>query len=162
MKKINYILFVLGLATVLFSCEQDFGQFNRDNRPEIPLMFTNATSFGFEPYIEISNNPTSEIVFEMEIPAESGRTIREITAVGAGGTAITTASLATNYITAPIVGQGNRVTFRTTLGEFREKRPTVAVNPPANGFAEIAFMFRVTLDNGEEIISMRTRARVRN
>lgn len=162
MKKIIYTLIPILSLILLASCESDFGQFNRDNRPDIPLNFTNTTSFGFDPFIEIRNEPNAAIVFEMEIPAESGRTIREITAVGAGNTAITTTSLNTNYITAPIPGQGNRAVFQTTLGEFREKRPGVAITIPANGFAEIAFMFRVTLDNGEEIISMRTRARVRN
>lgn len=162
MKKILYTLLPILSLILLASCESDFGQFNRDNRPDIPLNFTNTTSFGFDPYIEITNDPAASIVFEMEIPSTSGRTIREISAVGAGNTAITTASLNTSFITAPIPGQGNRAVFQTTLGEFRELRPDVAISIPANGFAEIAFMFRVTLDNGEEIISMRTRARIRN
>jgi hypothetical protein len=161
MKKTFNILLSFGLFLVLASCESDYGQFNRDNRPEIPLMFTNATSFGFNPYIEIVDANTSEIKFEMEIPANSGRTIKEITAVGAGATAIQINSLNTNFITAPIPGEGNKAVFQTTLGEFRQKRPTVAINPPAVGFSEIAFIFLVTLDNGDQIVSMGTRVRVK-
>jgi hypothetical protein len=159
-KKLNFLL-IFGLVVTLSACETDYGQFNRDNKPEIPLMFTNATSFGFNPFIEIVNVNDAVIRFDIEIPANSGRTIREITSVGAGNTAINTTSLNTNYLTAPIPGEGNKAVFQTTLGEFRQRRPAVAINPPATGFSEIAFLFLVTLDNNEQIISMGTRVRVK-
>ncbi|WP_373521781.1 hypothetical protein [Aquiflexum sp.] len=163
MKKTLNIFMTLLVSLVMVSCESDYGMFNRDNRPEIPLSFTNTTSFGFDPYVEVTNVGTSQIVFEMEIPENSGRTIREITRVAAGATAINPGTLNTagDYMTAPIAGQGNKVIFTTTLEEFRAKRPGVAITIPAGGFAEIAFIFLVTLDNGEEIVSMRARARVK-
>ena len=111
----NLVPFFVLLA--LFSCESDYGQFNRDNRPDIPLQFVNTTSYGHDPYIEVSE--TEEIRFEMEIPSTSGRTIREITSVAAGLTALNPGALNTedSYITDPIAGDGNRVTFTTTLEE---------------------------------------------
>ncbi|MFC4871123.1 hypothetical protein [Negadavirga shengliensis] len=144
------------------SCESDYGIFNRDNRPEIPLVFVNATSHGFDPYVEVSESSGGSIEFTMEIPQNSGRSISEIRRVAAGGTAINPGTLNTDgdYIENAIAGSGNQVTFTTTVAEFREKRPNVAINIPAGGYAEIAFIFEVILDNGESIISMRSRARV--
>lgn len=160
MKKIFNIIVSVLVVTALFSCESDYGPFNRDNRPEIPLQFTNTTSFGHDPYIQVTEG--EEIRFEMQIPENSGRTIREITRVAAGLTALNPGALNNegNYIETPIPGDGNRVTFTTTLEEFRAKRPGATVTVPEQGHTEIAFFFLVTLDNGETIVSMRARARI--
>ena len=160
MKKIHNIIVSVLALTALLSCETDYGEFNRDNRPEIPLQFTNTTSFGHDPYIEVAEG--EEIRFEMQIPENSGRTIREITRVAAGLTGLNPGALTTagDYITEPIPGDGNRVTFTTTLEEFREKRPAAEVEVPDEGYTEIAFFFLVTLDNGDTIVSMRARARI--
>jgi hypothetical protein len=146
-----------------FSCESDYGPFNRDNRPDVPLLFTNATTYGFDPYIEVSESGDGQIEFVMEIPEETGRTISQISGVAAGSTAINPGTLKSNdedYIDAPVSGEGNTVTFRTSLAEFKVKRPAVTITIPKDGFAEIAFIFLVTLDNGDEIISQRSRVRV--
>lgn len=159
---LNNIFAVLILLGLL-SCESDYGMFNSDNRPEIPVTFANATTFGFDPYIEVSNSGSGDIQFIVEIPANSGRTIREITRVSAGATALNAGSLETagTYIDNPIPGDGNQVIFNTTLEEFRLKRPNVTSTPPAEGgFTELAFYFLVTLDNGDTIVSMRARVRV--
>lgn len=160
MKAVYKIIVPILVVMGLFSCESDYGPFNRDNRPEIPLQFTNTTSFGHDPYVAVSED--GEIRFEMEIPATSGRTIKEITKVAAGLTGLNPGALNTegDYITTPIAGDGNRVTFTTTLEEFREKRPTLTVNVPETGYTEVAFFFLVTLDNGDTIVSMRARARI--
>jgi hypothetical protein len=160
MKNTFHIILSIFLLTGLFSCEEDFGTFNRDNRPEVPLMFPNATTFGHDPFVVVSQNETIEFV--LEIPANSGRTITEIRKVAAGGTAINIATLnnSPSYIAAPIPGNGNTAVFTTTLAEFREKRPTTTVTVPSTGFTEIAFLFEVILDNNESIVSMRARARI--
>lgn len=160
MKYIIHIALSLFVLLGLVACEEDFGTFNRDNRPEVPLMFTNATTFGHDPFVEVSQNETIEFV--MEIPENSGRTITEIRKVAAGGTAIniTTLNNSGDYVEAPIPGAGNRVVFTTTLEEFREKRPSTTVTVPSSGFTEIAFLFEVILDNSESIVSMRARARI--
>jgi hypothetical protein len=160
MKHIFHIALSLFVLVGLTACEEDFGTFNRDNRPEVPLMFTNATSFGHDPFVVVSQN--DQIEFVMEIPENSGRTITEIRKVAAGSTAINIATLnnSGDYVAEPIPGNGNRVTFTTTLAEFREKRPTTTVIVPSSGFVEIAFLFEVILDNNESIVSMRARARI--
>lgn len=160
MKHTLHIVVSLFVLVGLVSCEEDFGTFNKDNRPEVPVMFANATTFGHDPYVEVTQGETIEFV--LEIPENSGRTITEIRKVAAGGTAINIATLnnAASYIEAPIPGSGNSVVFTTTLEEFREKRPTTTVTVPESGFVEIAFLFEVILDNNESIVSMRARARI--
>ncbi len=160
MKYITHIALSLFVLVGLVSCEEDFGTFNRDNRPEVPVMFTNATTFGHDPFVAVSQDETIEFV--LEIPENSGRTITEIRKVAAGGTAINIATLnnSDSYIESPIPGNGNSVAFTTTLEEFRERRPSVNVEVPSEGFTEIAFLFEVILDNNESIVSMRARARI--
>ncbi len=160
MKYTFNIIISLLVLTGLVSCDEDFGTFNRDNRPEIPLMFTNTTTFAHDPFVEVSQGETIEFV--MEIPENSGRTITEIRSVAAGSTAINVGTLndSGDYIEAPIAGEGTTVVFSTTLEEFREKRPNVTVNVPEEGYTEIAFLFEVVLDNNERIVSMRARARI--
>ena len=60
------------MISAFLSCESDYGPFNRDNRPDVPLLFTNATTFGFDPYIEISESGDGQIEFVLEIPEETG------------------------------------------------------------------------------------------
>ncbi|WP_157972178.1 hypothetical protein [Pleomorphovibrio marinus] len=162
MKSIKYILSALLVAVMFSACESDYGMFNRDNRPDIPLMFTNTTSFGHDPFIEISESAGESIEFVIEIPENSGTTISQISKVGAGSTALNIGNLNNDddYLDAPISGEGTRVVFTTTLEEFREKRPNTSINIPDDGFAEIAFLFQVELANGDELVSMRARARV--
>ncbi|MEX2513168.1 MAG: hypothetical protein WD398_09700 [Cyclobacteriaceae bacterium] len=160
MKYTFKILLAFGLIAGLFSCEEDFGTFNSDNRPEIPVMFTNTTTFGHDPFVEVTEDETIEFV--IEIPEDSGLTIAEIAKVGAGSTALNIANLTNDedYLDAPIPGDGTSVVFTTTLEEFLEKRPDVTVEIPEEGYTEIAFLFLVELSNGDEIVSMRARARV--
>ena len=172
MKNIFLILSLL-FAVTLTSCEkEDLGIFNSDNRPEVPVTFPGTTTHGFNPYITKSIAGDGVIEFTMSIPANSGRTIREITRVAAGGTAINPGSLnpttatgtpVANYIDGPIAGNGTTAVFRTTLEEFKAKTGEAAKAESAklvkaNG--EIAFMFLVTLDNGDTIIPTQVRVRL--
>jgi|GEM_PF-6370332 len=164
MKKYIIQLIIVGLTWGLCSCEQDFGQFNRDNQPDYPVLFSNATAFGGDPFISISASEDDAIVFVLEIPEHLGMGIKEITAVAAGNNSINGNTLrdAGDYLDAPIAGDGNKVTFETSLEEFRTKRPSVTLNIPETGFTDnVAFMFLVTLENNETVIPMRTRVRVR-
>ncbi len=154
------ILAVLSAATLLTACEKDYGVFNSDNIPLVPVTFPNATTYGFEPFISVSVNGDSPIKFELEIPASSGRTIKSVSKVAAGNNAINVATLdnGPNYLSAPISGGSTKVEFNTSLSEFREKRPAVPV--AANG--ELAFIFLVVLDNDQEIVTTRVRVRLTN
>lgn len=159
------MLALVGISTV--ACKDDlvYSDLVRDNRPAVPVTFPNATTFGANPFVIVSVAGGGAIRFDLSIPASSGRTIREITRVVGGATGINagslnTASLAFN--TAPITASGTTVTFQTTVADFSRRYPTVNVSPLADPLAprEIAFIFLVTLDNGDQIVTQQVRARI--
>lgn len=174
MKKTLFnISFLLILATGLFSCKDDldYGPFNRDNRPEIPVTYEGATSFGGNPYLPVSAaQPNAPIQIRMEISANSGRTIKELTRLVGGTTAInvttvTTGATAANTIATGIPAEsGTAVSYTTSLAALRTKFPTVAaLNGPTTAtveFTEFAFMSVLTLDNNETIFPVQLRLRI--
>lgn len=164
MKKMKNYIFLLVLALFASSCEQDFGELNSDNVAAVPLTFPNATTFGFDPYIEVSLSGDGEIRYEMEIPETSGRTISEITKVVGGASDINVGTLnsGTSYIGDPIQVAGTSTEFLTSISEFEEKVRTNSEGEvtPVEIDEELAFLFLVTLDNGDQIVSTRVRVRV--
>ncbi|MNV80356.1 hypothetical protein D3C71_1739540 [compost metagenome] len=76
-----------------------------------------------------------------------------------GATAIQPGGVANaKYITTPIAGNGKTAVFQTTLAAFKASSEANSKLVVANG--EIAFMFLVTLDNGETIIPVQVRVRL--
>jgi hypothetical protein len=154
------------LALTNFACKDDleYGPLVRDNRPAVPVTFPGATTFGGNPFIDVSTAAGGAMKFTLSIPASSGRTIKEITRVVGGATAINAASLnsaAAAINTAPIPANGTTAVFETTLAAFRTKYPTVVVTPgTATVPREIAFIFLVTLDDNSQIITQQVRARI--
>ncbi|MGA0560092.1 hypothetical protein ACO2Q8_25750 [Larkinella sp. VNQ87] len=165
MKKIAFqflLLTVIALAGT--SCKDDYvySDLVKDNRPAVPVTYTGATTYGFDPYYEVSAAAGGNIKITLSIPQTSGRTIREITRVAAGATSINVQTLnnaTQNYISAPITGSGTTVEFTTTLKDFATKRPAVP-STPTTPYREIAFMFLVTLDDGSEIVAQPVRIRI--
>lgn len=160
----GFLLATLAVASV--SCKDDlkYGPLVRDNRPAVPVTFSNAVTYGGNPFIEVSQ-ATPTITFTLSIPASTGRTIREITTVAGGGTGVNAASLtaaAAKINAAPIAGNGTTATFTMSLADFRTKFPTVPATPTAVGLAprEIAFIFLVTLDDNSQIVTQQVRARI--
>jgi hypothetical protein len=167
MKKIAFQFLLLSvIAFAGISCKDDYvySDLVKDNRPDVPVTYTGATTYGFDPYYEVSTAAGGNIKISISIPASSGRTIKEITRVAAGATSINVLTLNTvaqNYIAAPIAGSGTTVDFTTTIKDFATKRPTVPVAPMAlPAFREIAFLFLITLDNGTQIVAQPVRIRV--
>ncbi|QJW88628.1 hypothetical protein HNV11_04175 [Spirosoma taeanense] len=161
----GFLLATLAICNI--ACEDDlqYGPLVRDNRPAVPVTFPGATTYGGNPYIEVSTAAGGAIKFTLSIPSSSGRTIKEITKVAAGATAINAGSLNTTaaLITAtPIPASGTTATFETTLAAFRAKYPAVNVTPTGNPLSprEIAFIFLVTLDDGTQIVTQQVRARI--
>ncbi|WDF69282.1 hypothetical protein PQ465_02600 [Sphingobacterium oryzagri] len=162
MKK--YIIIMLTLTASFFSsCEKNYTELYSDNRPDVPVTFEGATTHGFNPFIEV---PLAQGNFSLTltIPQESGRQIREITRALGGATSINAGGVrAATYITSPIAGNGNRVVFNTSVTAFRASSAANNtliqnfINNAALTRLEIAFMFLVTLDNGQEIIPVQAR-----
>ena len=154
------------LAGANFACKDDliYSDLVQDRRPAVPVTFPNATTFGANPFIIVSA-ATGIVKFDLSIPASSGRTIKEITTVVGGGTGINAGSLNTaslKFNTAPLAGSGTTVTFQTTIADFSKKYAAVNVAPVADPLSprEIAFIFLVTLDNGDQIVTQQVRARI--
>ncbi|WKN45204.1 hypothetical protein [Tunicatimonas pelagia] len=161
MKKYIFQFAIVGLVVLLASCEDHYGQFLEDNRPEIPVTFPNATTYGFSPFIEV---PISDgtIEFTMEIPEESGLTISQIQQV-AGGFSVNVGNLeaesaenpAIFYRSTPIPGNGRQATFTTTIAEINQAisdTDTLAVED------EIEFIFEIQLSDQQVIVPTEVRA----
>ncbi|MBD2700997.1 hypothetical protein IC229_10150 [Spirosoma sp. BT702] len=159
-------LFLALLAITAFACKDDleYGPLVRDNKPAVPVMFPGATTWGGNPFIEVSAAGAGAIKFTLEIPSSTGRTIKEITKVAGGGTAINAASLNTAAAVinaAPIAGSGTTAVFQTTLNDFKTKFPGVSVAPGTPTVPrEIAYIFLVTLDDNSQIVTQQVRVRV--
>jgi hypothetical protein len=167
----NICLNILLLALVAgssFSCKDDlvYSDLVRDNRPAIPVTYTGATTYGFNPFITSSLAAGGPIQFTLSIPASSGRTIKEITKVVGGATGINVATLnaatATSaFNTAPIAGSGTTAVFTTTIAAVKAKYPSVSIVPVAlPNYTEIQFLFLVTLDDGTQIVPTPVRVRI--
>lgn len=160
-------LLLATLGVTSFACKDDliYSELVRDNRPAVPVTFPGSTTFGANPFIETSVAGGGIVKFTLSIPAESGRTIKEITKVAGGATGVNPASLNTAsavYNTTPITGTGTTAVFQTTLADFAKKYPTVSIVASTTPLSprEIAFIFLVTLDNGDQIVTQQVRARV--
>jgi len=161
--KRNLIYLVLAVMTLFVSCNKDYTEFYSDNRPEIPVTYEGALTEGFNPYIKVPL-ATNTFKLTLTIPESSNRKIKEISKVLAGATSINAGGVRTGtYITSPIAGSGNKVVFNTSVSEFRSKSAANEKiikdfeNSTTLKTQEIAFMFLVTLDNGQEIIPVQAR-----
>ena len=155
------------LATVftagIFACEKEqFGK-TGDNRPEVPVTVTNAMAYRPEPTVSTSKSAGGAIQIILAIPAESGRTIKEITKVAANTTYTQIQSTGSTgfYNTAPIPGSGTTATFNTTIAEYITKAGPISPNPPASN-AELPrrFYFLLTLDDNSTIVTSSVRVLV--
>ncbi|MFD1165063.1 hypothetical protein ACFQ2C_05520 [Sphingobacterium daejeonense] len=100
-----------------------------------------------------------DITFTLTIPENSGRTIKEISKVNAGPTAINAGQVrAATYIKTPIKGEGTKAVFKTTISDFKAYSPRnkalidAFIADPKVTQLQIAFMFLVILDDNQEII----------
>jgi hypothetical protein len=157
--------FLILIAILLFtSCTKDgFGPLT-DVRPIIPVTVANAVDFRPGPTVSASR-ATNNFSIILEIPAESGRTIKEITKVAAtAGSSAPLFGTTGLYNTAVLAGtNSNKITFTTSLTEYAAKTGVAvpANNPPTNGIELTRqFYFLVTLDNNETIVTQQVRVLV--
>ncbi len=170
MKKIlNKIALFALLATVFTACNKDFtDDLVKDNKPEIPVTFDGATTYGFNPYYTIPLSGDGVIKITMSIPAGARVKIKEITKAIAGGTAITpgnvTDATKPSYLAAPVTVNGTTATITTSITEWNTKvtgaTNTIPASVSAGAFAERAIMFLLTMDDNSTIIPVQCRLRI--
>ncbi|HEV7332298.1 MAG TPA: hypothetical protein VGN63_14770 [Flavisolibacter sp.] len=148
-----FTLFVLGFS----ACKKEGLNPLSDFRPDIPVTVSNVFDYRPNPTVKASK-AEDKITITLQIPANSGRTIKEITKVAAASTGnftpiqtATTVSASGLYTNTPIPGNGTSVTFETSFTEYKTKTATTAT-PASNALLARAFYFILTLDNGETII----------
>ena len=154
---------IVFLVILFASCKKEGFVPLTDPKADIPVNVSNATEYRPGPTVVVSRaNPTFNIV--LEIPASSGRTIKEITKVAAtSGSSAPLFGTTGLYNTAPIPGNGTKATFSTSLSEYTSKtgQAVPANNPPVNG-VELTrqFYFLITLDDGSQIVTQQVRVLV--
>lgn len=173
MKYINKILF-FAFGLVLFAACSDDGEYEhpivKDNIPDTPILFPGATTFGANPYYNVTVSGGT-ITIVVAVPESSPRQIKEITRIITGATGITPGNVTTaaNFLAAPLAVNGKSVTIPITIAEWNAHNaaaadltvpPAASPTVPATGFAERAIMFLVTLDDDTQIIPQQLRIRV--
>lgn len=168
MKRLSCILLLAALVT-FNSCKKDTYIGLSNDTP--PLAITVSDLYGIYTYPTVATSLSGggAITIKLNIPAESGRTIKEITRVAAGTSGANYKSVEVTtglYNTAPIPGNGTSATFTTSLTEYNQKTglalPTAATAGTATSFLGRYFFFLITLDNGEQIISPAVRVYVKS
>jgi hypothetical protein len=160
-KHINRLSFLVVIVAVMASCTKRQDIQPRDNVfPAIPLTVQNAADYRPDPTVT-TPLATGPIQIILSIPANSGRTIKDVK-VAAAASATTVQGTTGLYTAAPIAGSGTTATFNTSLTEYFTKYPASTTNPAAKANTELAlrFYFLVTLDNGTTIVSTPVRVLV--
>lgn len=160
---IKALLFLGIIAIMGISCKKE--NVSLENKlPDIPVTVPNKIGTWISPTVSTSFGAGGAIKIMLEIPASSGRSIKEITRVAAGTTVGSVQTTTGLYNTAPIAGSGNTATFNTTLTEYFSKAGgtpfTAATSGTATSFLARSFYFMITLDNGQVIIPTQVRVYV--
>ncbi len=154
-----YFLIVASLA----SCKKSGFVPLSDPRATVEVNVSNATDYRPGPTVTASR-AANNFSITLEVPAESGRTIKEITkAAATSGSSTPLFGNTGLYVSTPIPGSGNKVTLNTSLTEYTAKTGSAVPdnNPPMNAIELTRqFYFLVTLDNGQTIISQQVRVLV--
>jgi hypothetical protein len=167
MKQMKHIFFSLiaFFAIISFSsCKKDgFGPLT-DNRPDVPVTIANVFDYRPSPTVKASK-AENQIKIVLEIPASSGRTIKEVIKIAASATANytaiysgTTVGTATSQLwsNTPVAVNSTTYTFTTTFDEYKTKTAT-ANTPGSNTLLGRDFYFLLKLDNDQEIIPTNVR-----
>jgi hypothetical protein len=155
------IFYILATAVIATSCKKtDLNPLN-DFRPPVPVTVSNVFDFRPAPTVKASK-VENKITITLQIPSNSGRTIKEISKIAASTTAnytvihnATTVGLTGLYTLTPIAGTGTTATFTTTFDEYKTK--TGAGTPASNALLGRDFFFVLTLDDGQTIVTQNIR-----
>jgi hypothetical protein len=163
MKK-NSIIIVL-LSFILFTaCEKEDFNGMSDLRPAVPVTVSNAIDFRPEPTVLTSISGGGSIKIDLEIPASTGRTIKEVTRIAVSTTYSKIQGTTGLYNAAPIAVNSTKYSFATSLAEYVIKGPGTIPPVSTTVGTELAnrFYFLITLDDGSVIIPESVRVLVTN
>jgi len=157
---------VISAALVINGCTKQEIDPLMDARADVPVSITNAAEFRPDPTVTCSLKD-SIIQIVLSIPAQSGKTITEITKIATttSYTKIQGSGSAGFYVATAIPVNGTSYTYKTTLKDyFAFNAPTAATgaNPPAKANAELGnrFYFLIKLSDGTQIVTMPVRVLV--
>lgn len=164
MKPFRILSIAVAAAISLASCKKEgFGPLS-DNRPEVPVTVANVFEFRAAPVVKASK-AENKIMITLQIPAETGRTIKEVIKIAAAAsnnwttiynaTAVGTANTQL-WSNTPIPVNSTTYTFTTTFDEYKTKTATAAT-PASNALLGRDFYFMLKLDNDEIIIPTNVR-----
>src|ERR1700749_2106555 len=133
-KRLTGICLLMG---TLAACNKQngFGPTYKDyESPDVPVTVQNAADYRPDPTVDATlsaDTVSTPITITLQIPASSGRTIREITEVIPSSSYTAIQGSAGFFNSAPIPGNGTSVTFTTTVGAYltfvNAKKTSVAV-----------------------------------
>jgi hypothetical protein len=153
-KGLKILTAVILFTAVMVSCKKETGPLS-DLKPAIAVTVSNAEAFRPDPTVTASISGGGAIKIILNIPAGSGRAIKEITNVVANTSYTAVQATGGSYVPVPIAGSGTSVTFNTTLAQYFTVHPVSASNPAAAANTELArrFYFAITLDDNSVVIS---------
>ncbi|HVG41340.1 MAG TPA: hypothetical protein VM888_06990 [Chitinophagaceae bacterium] len=164
MKKICSITFV-GLLIFFLSCKKTEGFTSLTDSPAaVPVTVANVYDYLPTPTVKASK-AENKITITLQIPVESGRTIKEVNRIAASTTANYTAIVSGTTVgtgtsqlwsNTPIAVNATSYTFNTTFDEYKTKTATTA-QPASSSLLARDFYFQLTLDNGESIVTQNIR-----
>lgn len=146
------------------SCEKTEGFTSlTDSVAELPVAVANVYDYLPAPTVKASK-AENKITITLQLPAESGRTIKEVTKIAVAGTASygpihngTVVGRGANQLwsNTPIPVNAPTYTFTTTFTEAQAKSPTalgLTWPPASNTLLGMDFYFQLKLDNDQTII----------
>ena len=158
-KNFQVSLLLLGIL-VFSSCEKKEGfQPLTDNRPNVPVTVTNVYDYRPSPTVKASK-AENKITITLEIPASTGRKIKEVSKIAATTTANytaiysgTTVGTGTTQLwsNTPVAVNNTTYTFTTSFDEYKIKTGVTAT-PASNALLGRDFYFLLTLDNNQQVI----------
>jgi hypothetical protein len=158
------VSFLLLLTAAMVSCKKD--EFNglSDMRPDVPVIVTNAVAFRPDPAVAASVSAGGAIQIVLEIPENTGRTIKEVTRIALSNSYTRIQGTTNLFNTAPIPVNSRTWTFNTSLAEYTARGGGAIPPVSTNAATELTnrFYFLVTLDDGRQVIPMAVRILVRS
>jgi len=162
-KSIKKLSFLLLMTVAMVSCKKDGFNGLSDNRPEVPVIVTNAVAFRPDPAVAASVSAGGAIQSILEIPESAGRTIKEVTRIALSNSYTRIQGTANLFNTAPIQVNNRTWTFNTSLAEYTARGGGAIPSISTTAATELTnrFYFLITLDDGTQVIPMPVRILVR-